>query len=129
DLDKDGQVSLLEAFLMASRETTDFYEGDNRLVTEHALLDDNGDGRGTRAQGFDGTRPVRDAESGQMLDGYVARQWRLIPSEAERRFPPELRDRRDELEREVFLLRDRKEDLTEDDYFTQLEKLLIELAR
>ena len=44
DLDKDGQVSLLEAFLMASRHTTEFYKIEGRLVTEHALIDDNGDG-------------------------------------------------------------------------------------
>ena len=29
DLDKDGQVSLLEAFLSASRRTEEFYRGDD----------------------------------------------------------------------------------------------------
>src|SRR5690606_10990909 len=43
DLDKDGQVSLLEAWLTASREVAEFYESDARLATEHSLLDDNGD--------------------------------------------------------------------------------------
>jgi hypothetical protein len=129
DLDKDGQVSLLEAFLKASRETDEFYTGDNRLVTEHALLDDNGDARGTRAAGFDGVRPIRDAEAADALDGYVAHQWRLVPSEAERRFPAELRPRRDALERSVFELRDRKGEFTEAEYFAQLETLLLDLAR
>src|ERR1019366_7106008 len=46
DLDKDGQTSLLEAFLLASRETQQFYREAGRLATEHALLDDNGDGLG-----------------------------------------------------------------------------------
>ena len=49
DLDKDGQVSALEAFLMASRRVEEFYAGEKRLATEHALLDDNGDGKGTPA--------------------------------------------------------------------------------
>ena len=44
DLDKDGQVSLLEAFLMASRHVAEFYKTEGRLLTEHALIDDNGDG-------------------------------------------------------------------------------------
>ena len=47
DLDKDGQTSLLEAFLMASRRVAEFYNTEGRLATEHALLDDNGDGLGT----------------------------------------------------------------------------------
>ncbi|MBI1311979.1 hypothetical protein GC176_11860, partial [bacterium] len=40
DLDKDGQTSLFEAFLSASRQTEQFYETEGRLATEHALLDD-----------------------------------------------------------------------------------------
>jgi hypothetical protein len=129
DLDKDGQVSLLEAFLKGSREIEEFYTGDNRLATEHALIDDNGDGRGTRAAGFDGVRPIRDAEAADALDGYAAHQWRLVPSEAERRFPADLRPRRDALERSIFELRDRKGEFTEAEYFARLESLLLELAR
>ena len=52
DLDKDGQTSLLEAFLIASRRATEFYDAEGRLATEHALLDDNGDGLGTQADWF-----------------------------------------------------------------------------
>src|SRR5487761_619077 len=47
DLDKDEQTSLLEAFLLAAARTQEFYAEDARLATEHALLDDNGDGLGT----------------------------------------------------------------------------------
>jgi hypothetical protein len=35
-----------------------------QLVTERALLDDNGDGLGTRADWFRGIRPVQKAEDG-----------------------------------------------------------------
>src|SRR2546423_1632058 len=42
DLDKDGQTSLLEAFLMASRRVSQFYQIEGRLASEHALIDDNG---------------------------------------------------------------------------------------
>lgn len=128
DFDKDGQVSLLEAFLAASRRTEEFYRGDDeRLLTEHALIDDDGDGAGTRAAVFEGVRPTRDTETGA-LDGHRAHQWHLVLSEQERRFPAELRPRRDELELAVIQLRELKGDLPEDEYFTRLESLLVQLA-
>src|SRR5205085_8538772 len=48
DTDKDSKVSLLEAFEFARREVARFYETEHRLQTEHALIDDNGDGQGSR---------------------------------------------------------------------------------
>src|SRR5260370_34721503 len=47
DVDKDGRVSLLEAYRYAAAETRRSYSHDERLMTEHAQLDDNGDGKGT----------------------------------------------------------------------------------
>lgn len=58
DIDKDGRVSVLEAFVFARREVQREYEGTNRLQTEHAMLDDDGDGTGHAdpgARGPDGT--------------------------------------------------------------------------
>jgi len=58
DADKDGRVSLLEAFTYARREVQREYETTNRLQTEHAMLDDNGDGAGRAdpgERGPDGT--------------------------------------------------------------------------
>lgn len=129
DLDKDGQVSLLEAFLRAARQTEEHYAGQGLLATEHALLDDNGDGRGTRAEAFTGLRPVRQADSGATLDGYLAHQWTLVPSDVERRLSPEFRRRRDALERDILRLRELKGTLAEEEYYSRLEPLLIELAR
>ncbi len=48
DQNKDGRVSMLEAFEYAVAQVARAYEEDGRLQTEHALLDDNGDGEGTR---------------------------------------------------------------------------------
>ena len=48
DVDKDERVSMLEAFGYALQEVEREYEGDNQLLTEHAMLDDNGDGEGSR---------------------------------------------------------------------------------
>jgi hypothetical protein len=58
DADKDGRVSLLEAFVYARREVQRAYESSNKLQTEHAMLDDDGDGTGHPdpvARGPDGT--------------------------------------------------------------------------
>ncbi len=129
DLDKDGQTSLLEAFLTASGRVDEFYSAAGRLVTEHALLDDNGDGLGTRADWFRGIRPVQKAENSASLDGYRAHQFHIVHSEAENKIRPGLRAQRDRLELEVVKLRDAKEKFSEDEYFSKLEALLYDIAQ
>jgi len=129
DLDRDGQTSLLEAFLRAAHLTAEFYRNDGRLVTEHALIDDTGDGRGTPAEWFRGTRAVKKAAEGAVLDGLRAHQWHLLRSPGEQRLTSVQRERRDALEREIDALRSRKENLPEADYLAELEQRLIELAR
>ncbi len=129
DLDKDGQTSLLEAFLTASNRVNEFYSAAGRLVTEHALLDDNGDGLGTRADWFRGIRPVQKARDGASLDGYRAHQFYLVCSEDEMKMAPTLRTQRDNLELEVMKLRDSRETFSEDEYFSKLEALLSNIAQ
>ncbi len=129
DLDKDGQTSLLEAFLTASDEVTSYYESQGRLKTEHALIDDNADGLGTPADWFSGIRPTKKATQGASLDGYRAHQFCLIPSDMERQFPDDLRTKRNQLELQVMQLRDKKSQRPDDDYYTQLETLLLQIAR
>lgn len=50
DIDGDGRLSLLDAYLWAARETAQEYATNMWLATEHAQLDDNGDGRGSEVQ-------------------------------------------------------------------------------
>lgn len=129
DLDKDGQTSLLEAFIFASKQTLEFYKGEGRLASEHALLDDNGDGLGTPGgDWFRGVRAVKKPAGGGAVDGVRAHQVHLIRSEQEQQLSPEARARRDELERSIHQLRDEKADLQEDDYYARLEAILLELA-
>jgi hypothetical protein len=129
DLDKDGQVSLLEAFLMASRRTAEFYKTEGRLATEHALIEDNADGLGTPADWFRGVRATGKAKEVASLDGARANQVHLILSREEQSLPTEIRARRDALELDVAKLRATKPQTAEDDYYRQLETLLLELAR
>ncbi len=129
DLDKDEQVSLLEAFLFASRRTGEFYKTNGRLATEHALLDDNGDRLGTPAEWYQGLRATKKPDNQKAaVDGMTARRFHLVPSESDRQLTPEQIKRRDELERAVLELRDRKASIPETEYYQQLERHLLDLA-
>ncbi len=128
DLDKDGQTSLLEAFIMASRQVGEFYEIDGRLASEHALLDDTGDQKGIPADWFKGVRPVKKPEGNSRPDGRIAAQFHLIENELESLMSPEIKQRRDELEQAIFELRDHRDDMKEEAYFERLEALLIPFA-
>ena len=128
DLDKDGQVSLLEAFLIGARRTAEFYDVEGRLATEHAVIDDNGDGLGTPADFFRGIRAVKKPEQGA-VDGSRAHQFHLIRNSTEAEMAAELRAKRDSLELEVEKLRAQKAEIEESDYYTKLEKLLLEMSK
>jgi hypothetical protein len=129
DLDKDGQTSLLEAFIAAGHGVDEFYKSEGRLLTEHALIDDNGDTRGTPASWFQGIRATRAAKDNTPLDGPRAHQWCLVRSPEDQATPPDVRARRDDLELKVEALRAKKTSLSEADYYAELERLLIDLAR
>jgi hypothetical protein len=128
DLDKDGQVSLLEAFLTASHRVAEYYKAHAQLATEHPLLDDNADRLGTPADWFRGVRATRTAREGASPDGIRAHQLHLILSDRERAIPAEVRRRRDQIERSIAALRDQKAKLAEDDYYDRLEPLMVELG-
>jgi hypothetical protein len=129
DLDKDGQVSLLEAYLTASHRVAEYYRNHAQLATEHALLDDNGDRLGTPADWFRGVRATRRAKDGAPLDGVRAHQLHLIPSDRERQLPADVRRRRDQLELAIATLRDQKDKLADEEYYRRLEPMMVELAR
>lgn len=128
DLDHDEQISILEAFLRASAEVRQFYQSASRLSTEHALIDDNGDGRGTPATMYRGLRPEGKSESGAELDGSRARRMTLAPPTVRLPFTAEELQRRASLEAEVDSLWSRKERLGEARYLRELEPLMVELA-
>lgn len=128
DLDNDDQVSLLEAFIFASDEVTTFYDTEGRLATEHALIDDNADGLGSRAEWYEGTTPTRTPAKDKEADGELASQRVLVKNEFEKRLTPEQRAQRDEWERAVRALRRAKEDMEEEAYYEQLEALLLKLG-
>jgi hypothetical protein len=121
DADKDGRVTLLEAFEYARKEVARFYESEHRIQTEHALLDDNGDGEGSREPnpaGGDGAvarRFVVGASTGRVAQ---AGDSSLAPLYAEAR----------KIEEDIATLRGKKESLKAEDYESRLEELLVKLA-
>ncbi len=129
DLDQDGQTSLLEAFLAASNATTAYYESDQRLPAENALIDDNADHRGTPADAFNGLAPQLASTTSQLPDGNIASHIVLIPSPEEAAIPDNLKNQRTKIEVEIARLKIQKSSLPEDTYYDRLEILLVDLAR
>ena len=129
DMDRDGQTSLLEAFLSAHHAVDTFYKEAGRLASEHPLIDDNGDKLGTPPDWFRGTRVIKASENKRDPDGFRAHQIALIPSELERKLSPEQRQRRDHLEARLEALRKQKSTTPEDLYYDQLESILLDLGK
>ena len=118
DADKNGRVSLLEAFTYATKLTADFYKQKNRLATEHALIDDNGDGVGhEEATGGDGALAKLVYLDSKQLEeaGGDAELTKLIAQ-------------RQQLEEAVEKLKARKNEMKPEEYDAELERLLVELA-
>ena len=130
DFDKDGQTSLLEAWLAAARHTATFYKNENRLATEHTILDDNGDGKGTPADFYRGLRVTKKSDDAMLLpDGLRAHQLHLIPSAEERKLTPAQRAERNRLELEYAQLRAAKDGMEKEEFYQRLEKILRDLGR
>jgi hypothetical protein len=78
DKDEDGEVSLAELFVAVATEVTSRYAADKRVPTEHAQLDDNGDGRGTEADELTFTAQASDTPQSLRRDGAMAAKIYLI---------------------------------------------------
>jgi hypothetical protein len=119
DFDKNGRVSVWEAFASASAAVKQYYEQRGQLSTERPILDDNGDrvGREAQAPGPDGTlarTTYLDAEPGTITaDVALAGLQRRLAA----------------LEAQLEELKAKKETLATEEYEAQLERLLVELSR
>jgi hypothetical protein len=119
DLDKNGRTSIFELFAAASLAVKQHYEQRGQLMTEHALIDDNGDrvGRESEAPG---------------PDGALARTLYLDAEDAATANNPELADllrRRRELETEAEALKLKKDSMPGAQWQAAYEKLMLELAK
>jgi hypothetical protein len=119
DADKNGRVSLWEAFVFASRDVAQSYEQRGVLATEHAVLDDTGKGAGRLANA-----PTGD-------DGDLAKMTYLdAPAQAHSADPAvqALIDQQTALTQRVDELLRARRMLPAADFDQQFEKLMIDLS-
>jgi len=110
DRDRNGRVSIQEAFDFAASKTKAAYEKEGHILTEHAALDDSSQGKLASTQ-------------------YLAPE--RSRTAAAQNADPALRallEERDALERQVNDLRLKKDSMDQAAYDQQLEKLLTDLA-
>ena len=119
DLDKNGRTSLFEVFAVASASVKQHFEQRGQLITEHALIDDNGDGKGRQAtdEGPDGAL-ARNA----FLDAEA------IPANASAELTALIKRRR-ELEAKAEEHKQLKGVMPDAEWNAQFEKLMLELAQ
>lgn len=105
DTDKSESITAEEAYTYAERKVKDFYESEMRLATEHSRMEGELAGSFTLAR------------LGKALEAAADPATR------------ELMARREALEQQVGALKLRKESMAEQQYFDELQKVLIELAQ
>jgi len=103
DIDKDETINAQELFQYAERAVAKHYENEKLLASEHARL------------GGDNAAVIE-----------LARYGSLLANKDE--IPEDLITERKQISARITSLRNRKSDLTEDDYFDQLQTLMLELA-
>jgi len=119
DLDKNGRTSIFEVFAAASLAVKQHYEQRGQLLTERAIIDDNGDGVGRES---DAPGP----------DGALARTLYLDGEDPAAATNPELAEllrRRRDLEAQAEALKLKKESMSGAQWEAEYEKLMVELAR
>lgn len=126
DLNKDGDLSVSEAFIYARDNLIRDYDEKKQLRPEHPLLDDNGDGEGTET-------PDLLSGDGVLASRFILKQERGGSDTAASRrsagkgMPQSAAQRR--LLAKVRALQAKKDEMQEEAYYKEFEKLMLELAR
>jgi len=120
DADRDGKVSILEAFEYAKKSVAASYQREGLLPTEHSLLDDNGDKEGSLEPSLE----AKDGRNAAVLSLGSMRQQALPADEKLRALYLE----RQALERRIDSLKLLKSGMDPEKYASELEKLATELA-
>ena len=125
DRDGDRRISVYEAAWRAASLTQTHYDSQGLIATEHAILDDDGDGLGSRI--------FNDAELGDLqsrnADGQVAKTVFIKDFKYPASVPAALVARYEAKLKKVAALKAQKGKLEKNAYRRQLESLLVEVAR
>ena len=122
DVDKNESVSALEAFQYAQQKTTEFFDTQKRLATEHAVIEDTGKGQGERT-------PNLENGEGKLAASFP--MVRLGANAAAARDPNKrpLIEKKEQLEQAIDKLKFEKAAMPVVEYKRQLTQLLLDLAR
>src|SRR2546423_13683069 len=120
DADRNGRVSVLEAFDYARRQVAAAYQREGLMQTEHALLDDNGDREGSLQPG----PQAKDGQSAAVLS-LGSTHHEAAPANEQLRA---LYAERQALEQRIDALKLLQSGMEPDKYAAELEKLATELA-
>ncbi|HWD00666.1 MAG TPA: hypothetical protein VG456_28110 [Candidatus Sulfopaludibacter sp.] len=122
DVDKNDSISALEAFHFAQKKTTEFFDTQKRLATEHPVLEDTGKGDGEKS-------PSAENGEGKLASAFPL--VRLGANAAAARDPNKrpLLDQKEQLEQAIDKLKYDKAAMPVDQYKKQLAALLLELAK
>jgi hypothetical protein len=122
DSDKNDSVSALEAFHFAQRKTTEFFDTQKRLATEHSVLEDTGKGEGERD-------PKPENGQGKLAAAFPV--VRLGANAAAARDPVKkpLLDQKEQVEQAIDKLKYEKAAMPAEAYKKQLTALLLQLAQ
>ena len=122
DADKNKRVSILEAFAAAKIEVARMYEQRGVMLTERAMLEDNGDGQGS----LDPAPNAKDGRIASILSLGTPTEALKLPDDPQLRT---LYQERRALEQRVEALKLMKASMAPAQYTAELEKVLTELAR
>ena len=112
DRDRNGHVSLAEAFEFAKAKVVQAFQQKGLLLTEHAVLDEGGGSGGLAATVFLGTGRAEGALAVDLADPAMKK----------------LADEKDAIDQQIAALKLKKSTMDEAQYTAQLEQLLTDLA-
>lgn len=126
DLDHDDSVSIKEAFLRAAADTDRFYREQGRLPTEHALLDDNNDRKGSSYSLVCGTAKSKEDAK---VDGDLASRFSIPATTHAIQFNDQQLVQRNELEAKLAALKSELNGADQDGLRKRAIPILLELAK
>lgn len=130
DRDRDDRITVLEACAQGAELTAAWYLAKGLLATEHPLLDDDGDGLGTRpVEILENRKKARESGDAGIGDGAIASAVFIKDFSFSPLVPRELVDRYLAALDRVELLKLEKGKLAPEEYQKKLEALLLEAAR
>jgi hypothetical protein len=118
DLDKNGRISIWEAFAYASKQVAAHYEQEGHISTEHALIDDTGQGTGHDAT----TNAASDSAAALTFLDAVATPTTSDPT------LQGMYDRQRALSDEIDALRRRRSSMPPDEFDKAFEPLALRLS-